>query len=129
MSRGNSDARRRRAQQISRNGAVDLATKGLSNEQAWKLQAELEMALGMRCAGCGRRVTFGTQFASLDVSEPQRPVMYRASCSRGDCDFMEQCREGATAMKMIEFAWLDEMGAEGPSFGLGLTPHVPAPDA
>lgn len=123
MSRQHDQARKARARAVT-NGARahDLSTAGMSDAQAWRAQAEFELALGMRCHGCGRRISFGLRFVSIDVRDAKAPAVYRVACNRMDCDFAEQCREGADAMEMVEFAWCDELGVDGPSFGLGMKP-------
>lgn len=117
----------RKRQIVNGSGAADLSRAGMSDEQAWREQAKFEMAMGMRCHGCGRRVLIGAQFVQIDVTDPERPAVHRTACTRDDCDFAEQARDGATAMKMIEYAWLDPLGPDAPAFGLGAHP-ADAPD-
>lgn len=97
-------------QQQNGSGGRDLSALKMSDEQAAEAQEMLEGELGARCKGCGRRITIGIQFTSIDP-RAERPVMRLAACNREDCDFAEQCRDGATYMEMIEFAWLDPAGA------------------
>lgn len=94
-------------------GVVDLTARGLSDEQARQVQETIELKQGMRCSGCGRRIGIGMEFTSIDPRADQ-PVIKLAACSREDCEFMEECREGATVMQMVEYAWPDENGIEAP---------------
>jgi hypothetical protein len=94
--------------------AVDLTIKTISDEEARRVQEMLEHKLGARCNGCGRRITMGLKFTSLDPRDTQ-PVITMSACNRQDCDFAETCRPGATFMEMIEFAWLDENGPDAPA--------------
>jgi hypothetical protein len=93
------------------NGVRDLSALAMSDEQAAEAQEMLEEQLGARCQGCGRRITMGMQFTSIDVRH-EKPVQRLAACMREDCDFAEQCRDGATFVEMIEFAWADPAGAD-----------------
>lgn len=92
----------------------DLSSAGLTDLQARKVQEEVELRQGMRCSGCGRRITVGFQFTSIDP-RASVAIMKLSACARDDCGFAEDCREGATFMEMVEFAWLDEMAADAPA--------------
>lgn len=96
------------------NGGVDLSMKALTDEQARDAQEAIELARGARCSGCGRRITIGFAFTSIDPRDAQRPVMQLAACTREDCGFAQEARAGATYMEMVEFAWLDGNGADAP---------------
>lgn len=98
---------------MSRSNGVDLSNRALSDAQAVEVQEVLECRAGMRCGGCGRRITFGTKFFSIDP-RAETPMQARCACSRPDCSYMEECRPNATGMEMIEFAWLDENGPDAP---------------
>lgn len=127
MARGSERARRGRARQVVNGSkAVDLSTAGMTDKQAARVQAEMELAFGQRCHGCGRRVGIGLRFCSIDPRDAERPAIYRVACNRDDCDFAELARNGATSMEMVEFAWLDPAGVESSSMGVGMKPH---PDA
>lgn len=93
------------------NGVRDLGVLKMSDEQAAEAQEMLEEQLGARCMGCGRRITMGMQFTSVDVRH-EKPVQRLTACMREDCDFAEQCRDGATFVEMVEFAWCDPAGAD-----------------
>lgn len=103
---GSDDARR------LQRGAVDLAQRGMSDEQAAKVQEQLELGAGMRCRGCGRRIGIGFHFTSIDPREPGNEVLKLAACSREDCDFAERARDGGTCMELVEYAWLDPAGVD-----------------
>jgi hypothetical protein len=107
-----------RSRPVGRQGvngrAVDLSRVGLSDDEARRTQEMLEHRLGMRCDGCGRRIQIGFKFASIDPRH-QSPVLNLSTCTRDDCGYAEQCREGATVMEMVEFAWLDENGPDAPA--------------
>lgn len=105
--------RRARAQRLSGRG-VDLGMKGLTDEQAREAQEVLELKAGARCSGCGRRITVGFAFTSLDPRDAEAPVMRIAACSRDDCDFAEEAKDGGTFMEMVEFAWVDANGPDAP---------------
>lgn len=94
-------------------GGVDLKRAALSDAEAREVQEVLEHQLGVRCNGCGRRVTMGVKFTSLDPRR-QPPVMAVVACSREECDFAERARDGATFMEMVEYAWLDASGVDAP---------------
>lgn len=96
-------------------GAVDLTVAGMSEQEARVAQEAIEHELGGRCNGCGRRITIGHRFTSIDVRDPQRPVVRMFACARDDCDFAERCLSGATMMEPIEFAWVDENGKDAPA--------------
>jgi hypothetical protein len=96
-------------------GHVDLAALKLTDDEAAELQEALELQRGMRCHGCGRRITIGMKFTQINVRQ-EPPVRQVVGCTRDDCSFIERCRDsGATVMEMIEFAWTDEHGADAPA--------------
>lgn len=97
----------------ARSGAVDLARAKMTDEEVYEALAMLEMANGLRCNGCGRRITTGLQFTSFAPRE-QAPAIRLAACSRADCRYAERCREGGTYMEMVEYVWLDEYGYDAP---------------
>ena len=103
--------------------AVDLTSAGMSDEEALRAQEMIELQLGMRCGGCGRRIAVGLQFMQVAVRS-QSPVMKLSACARGDCDFAEHAKDGATSMQVIEYVWLDEAGANAPATPL-VTPTAP----
>lgn len=91
------------------NGVRDLGALAMSDEMAAEAQEMLELELGARCRGCGRRITAGIQFTSIDP-RAEKPVMRLAACVREDCDFADKARDGATFMEPVEFGWLDPAG-------------------
>lgn len=112
MAKPGSDAVR----QIAASGAVDLSKRPVqhaSPEVAELVRRAAEGQLGMRCAGCHERITIGFQFTRIDVlvgasGRPEVDVQRLAACNGANgCDFAEEAKDGAHAMEMIEFAWLD----------------------
>lgn len=98
--------------------AVDLGRRKtlatMTDDEARRVQEMLEHKLLARCNGCGRRITIGFKFTSIDPRQ-EKPVVQLAACTREDCDFAERCRDGAVLMEMVEFAWIDENGADAPA--------------
>lgn len=92
-------------------GARDLSRARMSDQDVVEVQGELEMAQGLRCNGCGRRIGAGFHFTSIAPRE-QKVMMRMAACSREDCDFGQVCREGATYVEMVEYVWLDGVGLD-----------------
>lgn len=113
---GSNDARR------VAGGGVDLSAVALSDEQAARRQEAIEVGLGVRCAGCLRRIEVGLRFTSIDP-RAREPVIQLSACIRDDCDFAEKARDGATFVEPIEFAWLDPAGAGARS---AQTPPIPS---
>lgn len=107
---GSHDARR-----VANGAGVDLSAAAMSDDQAREEQKKIELLLGFRCAGCEQRIRAGFEFTSLDPRDPQKPVMKLAACARDDCDFAERAREGATVVRMIDLAWLDENPEPAPA--------------
>lgn len=95
-------------------GGVDLSKSKLTDEQVRQAQETMELRAGMRCGGCGRRITMGYQFTSLAPRDAAAPVIRLSACAREDCEYAMVLRDGATVMEMVEFAWLDELGADAP---------------
>jgi hypothetical protein len=93
--------------------AVDLSRARMSDERVLEVQGTLEMAQGLRCNGCGRRITTGFHFTSLAPRE-DAVAMRLAACAREDCDYAMRCREGGTYMEVVEYVWLDGLGPEAP---------------
>lgn len=117
-----------RAEAMRQNGGgVDLARAALSDGEARDAQEMLELRMGMRCGGCGRRIGLGFKFASLDPRATE-PVLKLSACNRLDCDFAESARDGATVMEMVEFAWLDVNGIDAPATKLVMAKR-PVPPA
>lgn len=80
---------------------------------AVEIQREAEGQLGMRCSGCHQRIGVGFRFVRIDVvmseGRPTVDVTQFAACNGvNGCEFAMVAREGATAMEMVEFVWLDE---------------------
>lgn len=102
----------REARQISRGQVPDLGLARMSDDQAREMQEVYELKLGMRCSGCGRRIGVGIQFTAIAPRSERMPVIRMAACRREDCDFMEQAKDGAAAMQVVQFVWLDTDGLE-----------------
>jgi hypothetical protein len=110
------ERRRRRAQAESAQlaamsrQAADLG--GFPPAVEEKLRRQAEGKLGMRCAGCGKRIGVGLQFTRIDIvagedGTPTVDVARLAACNGADgCDFAERARAGADAIEMVEFVWL-----------------------
>lgn len=101
---------------MSRN-AADLGGGSVPEALRERLLAQAEGQLGMRCAGCGERITVGFKFTQVDVQVVDgNPVIDGAVLSAcngaGGCDFANKARENASCMEMIEFVWLDAPPAE-----------------
>jgi hypothetical protein len=107
---------RRTATQHARavSGGVDLSKQRMTDEQAQHAQEDMELQLGLRCGGCGRRVGMGFRFKSFDVRSDM-PIVQLIACVRDDCDFAEQARVDADVMEMVEYAWTDENGVDAPA--------------
>lgn len=93
--------------------AADLRGRvALPPAVAERIAAEAEKQLGMRCGGCGRRISVGLKFTRLDVvaGEKGRPtvdVQHLAACNGAEgCDYAAKARKGADVMEMVEFVWL-----------------------
>lgn len=94
--------------------AADLSRTSVPEKLRVKALRNAEEQLGMRCGGCGERITTGFSFTALEPVMSNGGVVVQtlklAACN-GDngCDFAPKCREGATAVEMIEFVWLDAL--------------------
>lgn len=95
------------ARRLSARG-VDLQAAGMTDEELAAARVMIETKLGMRCNGCGERITVGFRFTSVAPRDTQAPVMQLVACSREECGFAEQARDGATVVEAVEFVWLDE---------------------
>lgn len=77
-----------------------------------KAQRIAELAAGMRCVGCGERITLGfrfTQFKPVDRDgRTQVDTVVTQACSLPGCAYAQEVAPHAHVMEMIEFAWLDE---------------------
>lgn len=104
---------RGRAQKQHLQGARDLSKARMSDEAVRELQGTLEMSQGLRCNGCGRRITQGFHFTSLAPRE-EAVALRLAACAREDCDYALTCRAGGTYMEVVEYVWLDELGPDAP---------------
>lgn len=84
----------------------------LIGDDAAKVRKIAELQAGMRCVGCGERVTIGIRFTQFKpVLREGRPFVERHSvtaCSRKDCSYASETAPLADVMEMVEFAWLDE---------------------
>lgn len=95
-------------------GAVNLARAKMSDKQVAEAGEMLELQLGMRCGGCGRRIGIGIKFTSISVRK-QSPVSKLSACDREDCGFAEEARDGGTVMEVFQLVWLDEAGVDAPA--------------
>lgn len=93
--------------------AADLSRAALSDDQVADQQERFELAQGLRCNGCGRRIGAGFNFTSIAPKE-KMPVLKLSACSRDDCEYGLKCREGGTYMEFVEYVWLDELGLDAP---------------
>jgi hypothetical protein len=93
-------------------GGVDLGGHRLTDDQAAHRQEKMELTAGMRCWGCGRRISIGFRFSA--VSPRDGEITKLTACSRDDCGYAEALRDDATVMEAVEFAWLDEAGLDAP---------------
>lgn len=111
MAKPGSDAARR----IVGKG-VDLSQARLTDEQAAEAKELMELRSGMRCHGCGRRLTRGYRFTRINprATTPAGLAVRLSACTRDDCDYAMIVKEDATAMEFVEFAWLDELGVDAP---------------
>lgn len=91
--------------------ARDLSRVRLTDEQIAEQQEKLEIAKLLRCGGCGMRIGRGFHFTSMALRE-ESPILQLAACARAECDFATVCREGATYVEQVEYAWLDELGVD-----------------
>lgn len=85
----------------------------MSDEEALSITERLEIANGLRCMGCGRRIVRGFTFVSMAVKE-QTPLMKLSACSRDDCGYATIARAGATYVEQVEYVWLDPAGENAP---------------
>jgi hypothetical protein len=92
--------------------AVDLGAGPITGKAAEEALRQAETHLGMRCVGCGERVTVGMRFHRLSaVTENGQPTIRHqmaVACTRDECDFAFRARGEAMAMEMVEFAFLDD---------------------
>lgn len=94
-------------------GAADLARARMSDDEVRDVQERMELANGLRCNGCGKRIAQGFVFVSMAPRE-QSPLIRLAACARDECDYGLKCRMGATYMEIVEYVWLDEAGIDAP---------------
>lgn len=100
------------ARRIAQSGAADLSRAGMSEEQAARASEMAELALGMRCKGCGRRIGLGFRFTSIDPRS-EHPVIQLSACARDDCNFATLCKDdGGVVVEQVEYAWLDPAGLD-----------------
>lgn len=93
--------------------AADLSRTAVPEKLRKRALESAEAELGMRCRGCGQRITTGFEFTALEPvmdSGGVKVITLKLSACNGDngCDFAQQAREGATAVEMVEFVWLTE---------------------
>jgi hypothetical protein len=102
---GSSDAARIAA------GGEDLSRLRMSDEEAREATEMMELSLGLRCNGCGKRIGRGFSFVSIAVKE-KNVLMKLAACARPECEYAAACRNGGTYVEMVEYVWLDEAGMD-----------------
>lgn len=99
--------------------AADLSRTSVPDHLRVKAMRNAEEQLGMRCGGCGERITTGFSFTALEPVMNAGGVVVQtlklAACNgENGCEFAPKCREGATTVEMIEFVWLDAEPAVEP---------------
>lgn len=99
------------ARRISGKGGADLSRLKMSDEEARRATEAIEIAQGLRCEGCGKRIVRGFHFTSIAVKE-EHPILRLAACSREECGYATMCREGATYVEQREHVWLDAADAD-----------------
>lgn len=91
-------------------GAMDLSRPVPDTSEegvAWG-----EVKVGLRCAGCGERITRGFEFIRVQVVKHPRTGERSAlrstqvSCARIECDYAFTCGQLATAVRKIDNEWL-----------------------
>lgn len=87
----------------------DLSPEEIPDE----VRADLERGFGMRCMGCGERITVGFEFVRVSASHvPGQGHVGRVettyACSRAECDYAPKAAADSCAMRPLEWAYLDE---------------------
>jgi hypothetical protein len=72
-----------------------------------------EVRSGMRCQGCGERITRGYEFIRFRVyatpsGKPEVRKQMTYACSRDECDYAMVAAQHSSAMRPVEWAFLDE---------------------
>ena len=73
-----------------------------------------EVKTGLRCAGCGERIVKGFEFVRVQVVRDglsgQRAALRSTttSCVRPECDYALRCAQESTALRPIEWQFLDD---------------------
>jgi len=77
---------------------------------AAEIQIEAETKNGLRCFGCGERVTVGFRFTQLQpmLIDGKAAVGEGQITACNECDFAAKARKVATCMELVEFVWLDK---------------------
>jgi hypothetical protein len=93
-------------------GAEDVVAEmvGAIAEEA-KVAAEVQS--GMRCQGCGERITSGYEFVRFRVfatpsGKPEVRKQMTYACSRDACDYAVVAGQHSSAMRPVTWAYLDE---------------------
>lgn len=73
--------------------------------------ADEENRLGVRCGGCGRRITSGWEWhiAELGMGRdrtPERQVAVAKTCNDKKCPAYKSCAEAASFRRRISIEWL-----------------------
>jgi hypothetical protein len=94
-------------------GKVLHRRQKLTPEEEAELRKSAEVAAGLRCGGCGARVSHGFEFVFIDVGKIDGRTFAHyhnlVACSgkTTDCDFAAICAEGAAAMKEVKQRFID----------------------
>lgn len=102
-----------------RGGAVDLdSLRAMTPEKQAEGQFYAEMNAGMRCGGCGRRITLGFKFTAFRTEyvegQATAVAIVKSACTRPECDHAGKLQAASSAAEAVEFAWFDEAGADAP---------------
>lgn len=89
-------------------GKLVVPATGEENQVFGETQAQL------RCGGCGARLKKGFEFITVEVV--QNPVTLdkavgvfrKVACVRPECGYAVKCAETATAIRKLEYLFLDD---------------------
>lgn len=93
-------------------GVVIETVQKLAGEEAAKAQKEAEVGAGLRCGGCGERVSSGFEFVVIETGRYEGRVFgnFRnmvACPGLGDCTFAAEAAKHAVAMRSVKQRFLD----------------------
>jgi hypothetical protein len=79
---------------------------------AAQAQRAAETHKGMRCDGCGLRISGGIRFTRFmpEMVDGKPTVTNFVVHACNACDYANDARQGAHVAEMIEFVWFDENG-------------------